>query len=686
MSKYLTWCQEPSFDGRWWARYPAGNAPEAVLFGAALARSHAGGVPTTHLPLGAVSHAVKRSLGEPTTQIALIGKARDISAARATQSTPGQTFNFYVSPTGSDSNPGTLTQPWAITSLMLISRNSNNVSNCNKTSGQRIGFLPGTYYLTTKFTGTIANGSKSMTVSGVTSVITPGMHLVSGLGSAFTAGQYGWGPMVTAVSGNTITLDTAASAALTSATIVATFMAADVIGATQLIGSTNAASPTYWASSDSNGYESPRTATLDAEGGSGVYGGFIATSPSNESLGIITHIGKYPSPGYTLGNATISGLRLTGYSYTAIQIGAWSYEDSPAQQISGITVKDNEIFGGNCSGNNLDNAQCIWIDTTVGANIVNNWLHDNIGPRGSGNADHLNGILVFGSYASGTLTNSGILIEKNTVVNTGAIYGKEKYIQGSTIRYNYLDTSNLTNAGGLQDWMGGNSSTTLSGTTYFHNNIVIFDDTNSEGGLIGAPTSGNNFGWTTPIEAYNNTFVVKSGGVPTAAWLTGVNGAAGAIKFYNNIYVNQSASGSDNLGFGVVSTNPSAPAVWDYNLYYSPSVTLHWRLWTNASIIASGTAGNPTAVSGSPYSSAAAFASALSGGGGIAGAETHSVVGTSPTFTNTGTYAMQYQLDGGSAGVGQGSTDGTTAGSPCDMGAWGGSNPPAQIGCDFATT
>jgi hypothetical protein len=54
-------------------------------------------------------------------------------------------FDYYVSPTGNDANPGTLAQPWAITSLSLSTWNSNNVANCLKQAGKRIGFLPGTY-------------------------------------------------------------------------------------------------------------------------------------------------------------------------------------------------------------------------------------------------------------------------------------------------------------------------------------------------------------------------------------------------------------------------------------------------------------------------------------------------------------------------------------------------------------
>lgn len=54
-------------------------------------------------------------------------------------------FDFYVSPSGSDSNPGTVGSPWAITSLMNRSVNGNNLANFAKTTGKRIGFLPGTY-------------------------------------------------------------------------------------------------------------------------------------------------------------------------------------------------------------------------------------------------------------------------------------------------------------------------------------------------------------------------------------------------------------------------------------------------------------------------------------------------------------------------------------------------------------
>lgn len=48
------------------------------------------------------------------------------------------TFDYYISPTGSDSNPGTISQPWAITAI-----NTKRSTYAGKT----VGLLDGTYYV-----------------------------------------------------------------------------------------------------------------------------------------------------------------------------------------------------------------------------------------------------------------------------------------------------------------------------------------------------------------------------------------------------------------------------------------------------------------------------------------------------------------------------------------------------------
>lgn len=50
-----------------------------------------------------------------------------------------QTFDYYISPTGSDGNAGTLASPWAITSLRNASPNNALIAR------KRVGLLPGTY-------------------------------------------------------------------------------------------------------------------------------------------------------------------------------------------------------------------------------------------------------------------------------------------------------------------------------------------------------------------------------------------------------------------------------------------------------------------------------------------------------------------------------------------------------------
>jgi len=58
-----------------------------------------------------------------------------LAAAQSTTTT----FDYYISTTGSDGNPGTLAEPWALTSM--VPGNANQ----SKMAGKRVGLLPGTY-------------------------------------------------------------------------------------------------------------------------------------------------------------------------------------------------------------------------------------------------------------------------------------------------------------------------------------------------------------------------------------------------------------------------------------------------------------------------------------------------------------------------------------------------------------
>src|SRR6266404_4313809 len=53
-----------------------------------------------------------------------------------TASAQSTSYDFYISPTGSDSNPGTQASPWSITAIN---------SKWTTYAGKSVGILPGTY-------------------------------------------------------------------------------------------------------------------------------------------------------------------------------------------------------------------------------------------------------------------------------------------------------------------------------------------------------------------------------------------------------------------------------------------------------------------------------------------------------------------------------------------------------------
>jgi hypothetical protein len=91
------------------------------------------------------------------------------------QSTP--TFDYYISPTGSDSNPGTQASPWAITSLQ--DTNANNA----RMAGKRIGMIAGTYACSSMQSGSTPNDYQH-----------PVLHLPQGTSAAPTVLQSVSGP------------------------------------------------------------------------------------------------------------------------------------------------------------------------------------------------------------------------------------------------------------------------------------------------------------------------------------------------------------------------------------------------------------------------------------------------------------------------------------------------------------
>ena len=417
----------------------------------------------------------------------------------ASAQTAPSNFDYYVSPTGSDSNPGTHAQPWAITSLSMLTWNANNRGNWNKLNGTgvAVGLMPGTYDVSTMAGTQESNGALQ-----------------------FPGGKSG--------------------------------------------------TPNYFASCNSSGGYAPRTAILDMKGASGHYGGRIG-GPGHYNGPLVAHTGSGPPNGeaYTVGNLIIDGLCITGFSYKGIRVGGRSSGDGPSIT-SPVTVQNCEFYGGGANvGDTLDNYNALWVDGTINCMTVqNNYFHGTLGWHyynggGEMSGDHLNAIICWGFGA----TNSGAVIQNNTCVNAGNIYGKEGGVEGTTVRNNYIDVSMYTsNSVGIQDFTGANISG-LTGTTSFSNNVILVS---GAGAALGWPTLSNSYGFTTPVLIYNNTIICTGTVGPVVAWATCGPAGAGALKCYNNIYATISgATGSWN-GFGNYYINPSAPAVWDYNLFPLP--------------------------------------------------------------------------------------------------------------------
>ncbi len=337
-----------------------------------------------------------------------------------------------------------------------------------------------------------------------------------------------------------------------------------------------------------------------------------------------------------------------------MRIGGGSSADGP-KGISGVIVQNCEFTGGgHNSGDSTDNTSALWIDYTLGAVVSNNYFHDNRG-FSSQSADHLNGVITWGCQ--------GTIIQYNTLVNSGNIYGKEIANQGNTVRYNFVDVSMYTATGtsaGVEDFTGANTGG-LTQTTNIYNNIFV-----SGGFGIRGATLSYNYGWTTPVNIYNNTIVLsKTAGPYPAAWVT--SQVSRNVKFYNNVY----AGASDGSGYKSFHLNAAGPAIWDYNMFLATGMT--WSLQQNSTL---------SAVQGT-YTSLSAVQGALASLGGIAGFDTHSVATDSPGFVGSGAFAQAYQLQSNSPGRNKGSTNGTPSGAACDMGAWG--NGATQIGCNFTS-
>jgi hypothetical protein len=388
-----------------------------------------------------------------------------------------------------------------------------------------------------------------------------------------------------------------------------------------------------------------RQATLDAKGASGFYGGAAATQAK---------ILRHGSGETHKGHLVIDALRFTGFKTGAIQIGTFA----SSSNLAGVVIRNCEFFDGSGIGAPTDNFAALEINECVGARVENNYFHDLKG-WAEGSTDHLSAVLVWRSR--------GTILEHNTCVEASNLYGKEGGNQGTIVRYNYVDTSGTATS----DWCGAPASG-LSEMTEIHNNVFVSE----HAGVVLTATLSGSGGWVTPLRVFNNTIVIAASGINQQHFGAFVEpSAAGTLEFYNNLL-----TGDISPDRKMISANARAWGRCGYNLY-PPSGT-RWRVMSDQN-------GNPDQSSGD-YNSLAEYRSAVADAGGLPASAmevgtVQSQQGASALFVQGAPHAAGYKLRQASDARGAGRSDGTAGGTACDIGAWGGANPPTQIGCDFAT-
>jgi Right handed beta helix region len=369
----------------------------------------------------------------------------------------------------------------------------------------------------------------------------------------------------------------------------------------------------------------PLGATITGKSGS-TYGN--ASAGGTPLLG---HSGTTTHRGYVV----FDGLIITGVPRLGIRVGIYG----AGSQIPGVVVKNCEFtdFRGTALPAGL-NLECLEINNCTGAQIQNNYFHDNVG-YAVGAADHLSCILVWLSDRT--------IIEYNTSVAAGAIYGKENGNYGTTIRYNYVDTSSFDITGCIQDFAGIHTDPATFDTLVYNNVLIGAQTINMIYTLSDAEYIASN------AYVYNNTCVMVA-----SAASRGIRfkADAGKLKCYNNIIVDQ-ASGDHSY----IAVNVDGVSVVDYNLFYTSGSPI-WSTYASK-----------TATSRDNTSSFTTYKATVSG-------DSHGISGSDPLFVGTGTLADRYQLQSGSPARNAGKTGGVVGGSTVHIGAWDGI--AARIGYD----
>jgi hypothetical protein len=413
----------------------------------------------------------------------------------------------------------------------------------------------------------------------------------------------------------------------------------------QIQGGPNSSTKTYIGSCNSSGAYQAGTATLDAKGSVGLYGGGN-TAHSPYVLGqTIGSTGTGPTP-TQIGNWTIDGLLFTGFSNWAVTLSGGI--DTLTSQPTNCTIQNCGFFNSSTAQTGTHPGPLMLYDYK-NCLVHNCWFYNNISTAASDPAH--NGASITGEGFGGG--SSGLTVEYCSFVQSPGMYVFQDNgaALNTTVRYCYFDMTTTTGISQTCALAGLTGPATGQVGNSFHHNIVrggsFADNVGLDAYYNGSPTA-----------FYNNTWdrVGGSGGNGLGFRCLETTGQSALISAYNNLMYD---NGAGSVSYGYMACNIDGFALCDYNTYGTLN---QFTTYT-----ASGGTSNTSRTF-------AAWQTAI-------GKDAHSSASSVNPFTNNGAYALQYQISSGSPAYQSGFVGGVSSGAVCNRGAWDGT--VTQIGCNL---
>ena len=617
----------------------------------------------------------------------------------------GPSFDYYIAPAssgGSMSNAGTVASPWAIDAIW---------ENSTVYAGKRIGFLPGNYG--PDCAHAVANWISYITAHGGPSNVNPSQSpwipIQGGspdsptyVGSSDSNGNYSprtaildFHPVVGSlgvsayVTGITIlnstqfTLTVNAPSANSGGILVSPFANGDTVYFYQISGMTGLNGQTGTISNaggSAGAWTYTVTLTVDPSSlGTWTSGSFQFAYVNYPNIpngyGVANAVGYGTNQQVTGGSRVASNVTIDGLVITGVFGRPVFFYSSTAYGLTGITLQNCDIY--DCSGPENDNTGGPYFENTTGTQIVGNCIHDiGYGLRQVDGAFDIAGLWIWQSKEH--------YVARNTIYDCGVCAFFKSGPQGSYVfTQNMLECDPLYPSACFRD--GSESDDTLSGlTSVITHNIMMPHGSQAWYGIMS--DSGSNDIYDTTF-AFNTIYSSEAG----AQGINCENGGPASypvgqiVGHYCNIY-DMSRNGALNyLGdFSILAVSQSSTSPYgfttlsctlsDYNCFDGTTSTAVCMVSAYAA------KGSPFTPNGSMTLPAWQAATSF---------DTHSANGT-PTYqgalTNLNhTNPTGFKLVAGSTfsatGAKPGSTTGTTAGAPTDMGAYGNGN--TQVGCGF---